>query len=158
MSTNTPSITPAVTGPRRHAGRLAGMAQRHPVAVFLTIGLGLGGTVLTIPDLTGQPNVPYLLGMLVVLVGAALLAIHRTDGPGGVRRLLARGHSCRGGSTGTLDTRGSLLAVGLQHAAFSASGGLGSAGWEYAIGLIVLTGVVAGIRHVPLRRRSSTPA
>jgi membrane protease YdiL (CAAX protease family) len=46
-----------------------------------------------------------------------------------------------------LDTRGSLLAVGLQHAAFNASAGLGSAGWEYAVGLVVLTVVVAVLRR-----------
>jgi hypothetical protein len=273
MSTNVTSITPAVIDPRRRGGRLAQLTQRHPVGVFLTLGLGLGWTALTIPNLTGQPAVPYLLGMLVVLVGSALLVTHWADGPGAVRRLLARGlqwrfepwryavillgmpaatlavaaglgtaavpddwtsfalsylvqtvivgfalgnlweetawtgflqarlmdrHGLLKGSLLTapwffaihiplsfapgwtwssaafnlallvviapvmryllgmhyLDTRGSLLAVGLQHAAFNASDDLGSAGWEYAMGLIVLTGVVAGIRHLTLRRRS----
>lgn len=57
-----------------------------------------------------------------------------------------------------LDTRGSLLAVGLQHAAFNASAGLGLAGWEYAAGLVVLTVVVAAARHVPRRAPRTSPA
>jgi hypothetical protein len=53
-----------------------------------------------------------------------------------------------------LDTRGSLLAVGLQHAAFNASADLGAKGWEYGIGLVVLTLAVAGFRYVTGRNRS----
>ena len=45
-----------------------------------------------------------------------------------------------------LDTRGSLLAVGMQHAAFNASSDLGLAGWEYVIGLAVLTVVLGAVR------------
>jgi membrane protease YdiL (CAAX protease family) len=50
-----------------------------------------------------------------------------------------------------LDTRGSLLAVGLQHAAFNASGSLGLAGWEYVGGLVVLTVLVAAARRATRR-------
>jgi uncharacterized protein len=56
-----------------------------------------------------------------------------------------------------LDTRGSLLAVGLQHAAFNASADLGLAGWEYVVGLVALTVVVATARYITaLRRREAT--
>jgi len=247
-------------------GGLAGLARRHPVPVFLTLALGSGWTALTIPNLAGQENGPFLVLMLVVLAGAALLVTSWTGGPGAVRRLLAQAlrwrfepwryavallgmpvatlavaavlgtaalpddwaafagtylfmtvvfglllgnlweelawtgflqsrfmarHGLLRGSLMTapwfaaihlplsftpgwtwssaavnlalvvliapfmryllgmhyLDTRGSLLAVGLQHAAFNASAGLGTAGWEYAIGLVVLTVVVAALRH-----------
>lgn len=274
MSTESPSTTTTMTGPRRREGRLPAMARRHPVGVFLTLALGLGWTALTIPNVTRQPAVPYLLGMLVVLLGSALLVTHWADGPGAVRRLLARAlqwrfepwryavillgmpaatlavaavlgtaaipdnwtayalgylfqtvilgfllgnlweetawtgflqarlmdrHGLLTGSLLTapwfyaihiplsfapgwtwssaafnlallvviapvmrillgmhyLDTRGSLLAVGLQHAAFNSSDELGSAGWEYAIGLLILTAVVAGIRHVTRQDRKA---
>ncbi len=42
---------------------------------------------------------------------------------------------------------GSLLAVGLQHAAFNASSGLGLAEWEYVGGLVLLTVLVAAALH-----------
>jgi hypothetical protein len=57
-----------------------------------------------------------------------------------------------------LDTRGSLLAVGLQHAAFNASSDPGSEGWEYVIALVVLTVAVAVLRHVTRRDRADAPA
>jgi membrane protease YdiL (CAAX protease family) len=250
---------------------LAGLARRHPEAVFLTLALGLGWTALTIPDVAGQENGPFLVLMLLVLAGTALLVTHWAEGPGAVRRLLARAllwrfepwryavillgmpvttfavagllgtavvpddwaafigtylfmtvvfgfllanlweelawtgflqarfmarHGLLLGSLMTapwffaihvplsftpgwtwssalvnlalvlvlapvmrlllgmhyLDTRGSLLAVGLQHSAFNASGDLGSEGWEYVIALVVLTAVVAGIRAASRHR------
>jgi predicted small integral membrane protein len=57
-----------------------------------------------------------------------------------------------------LDTRGSLLAVGLQHAAFNASAGLGSASWEYGIALALLTVTLAVIRYVTRRQPTDAPA
>ncbi len=276
MSTTTPSTT-AGAGPHAGASRAARLAQRHPTAFFLTIGLGLGWTVLSIPNVLGQENGPYLMGMLVVLLGAALLVTHWTRGPGAVRRLLAQAllwrfepwryavillgmpavtlavagvlgsavvpddwtafagtylfqtlvfgfllanlweetvwtgflqsrhmdrHGLLVGSLMTapwfaaihvplsftpgwtwsdaaanlglvvvlapfmrlllgmhyLDTRGSLLAVGLQHAAFNASSDLGSNGWEYVIGLVVLTAGVAAVRRLAPRDRIGAPA
>jgi hypothetical protein len=56
-----------------------------------------------------------------------------------------------------LGTRGSLLAVGLQHAAFNSSAELGSKGWEYVIALVVLTLALAVLRHVTGRDRSEAP-
>jgi hypothetical protein len=251
------------TTPR--TGGLAGLARRHPVPVFLTIALGAGWTALTIPNLAGQENGPFLLLMIAVLAGAALLVTSWTGGPAAVRRLLAQTlrwrfepwryavvllgmpvatlavgavlgtaavpvdwvafagtylfmtlvfglllanlweelawtgflqarlmarHGLLRGSLMTapwffaihvplsfspgwtwssalfnltlvlliapfmryllgmhfLDTRGSLLAVGLQHAAFNASADLGSEGWEYAIALVVLTVVLGVVR------------
>jgi membrane protease YdiL (CAAX protease family) len=57
-----------------------------------------------------------------------------------------------------LDTGASVLAVGLQHAAFNASADLGHAGWEYAAGLVVLTALVAAARHLARRRTRSRAA
>jgi uncharacterized protein len=255
---------PSTTTPP--ANGLAGLARRHPVAVFLTLALGSGWTALTIPNLAGQENGPFLVLMLAALLGAALLVTRWTGGPGAVRRLLAQAllwrfepwrygvillgmpvttlavaavlgtaavpddwtafagtylfqtvvfgfllanlweetawtgflqsrlmdrHGLLRGSLLTapwffaihvplsftpgwtwssaafnltlvlliapfmryllgmhyLDTRGSLLAVGLQHSAFNASGDLGGEGWEYVIALVVLTVVVGVIRH-----------
>ena len=273
-TTRPPTMT---TGPDRSAGPVARLAQRHPIAVFLTVGLGLGWTVLTIPNVLGQENGPYLMGMLAVLLAVALLITRWTGGPGAVRRLLGRALLWRfepwryavillgmpaltlavAGVLGTavvpddwaafagtyafqtlifgfllanlweetvwtgfvqsrymdrhglvigslmtapwfaaihiplsftpgwtwsnaafnlglvlvlapfmrlllgmhyLDTRGSLLAVGLQHSAFNASSDLGANGWEYVIALAVLTAVVAVLRQVTQRDRSNAPA
>jgi membrane protease YdiL (CAAX protease family) len=51
-----------------------------------------------------------------------------------------------------LATGGSLLAVGLQHAAFNASAGLGLAGWEYIAAVLILTLLVAGHRTLTRSR------
>lgn len=277
MSTTAPPPATKDSGQPRRKGRLARIAERHPVAVFLTIGLGLGWTLLTLPNVTGQDAGPFLLGMLVVLLGTALLVTHWSGGPGAVRRLLARtvqwrfepwryaiillgmpattwavaavlgtavfpqdwsafaltylfqtlvfglllanlweetvwtgflqarfmaGHGLLIGSLMTapwffaihiplsfapgwtwssaafnltlvllmapvmrlllgmhyLDTRGSLLAAGLQHAAFNSSSDLGSAGWEYVIALVVLTVAVAALRYVTRRDRTDAAA
>ena len=57
-----------------------------------------------------------------------------------------------------IDTRGRLLAVGLQHAAFNSSSDLGSKGWEYVIGLAVLTLALAAFRYVTGQDRTDAPA
>ena len=276
MPTTQPSGT-TTTASDRGESPAARLTRRHPTAVFLILGLGLGWTVLTIPNVLGQENGPYLMGMLVILLATALVVTHRTGGPGAVRRLLARAvlwrfepwryavillgmpavtfavagvlgtavvpddwtafagtylfqtlifgfllanlweemvwtgfqqarymdrHGLLIGSLMTapwffalhiplsftpgwtwssaavnlglvlvlapfmrlllgmhyLDTRGSLLAVGLQHAAFNSSADLGSNGWEYVIGLVVLTLAVAAVRHVTRHDRTSPPA
>ena len=48
-----------------------------------------------------------------------------------------------------LDTRGSLLAAGILHASFNASGALPvvSGGWQYVPAMIVLTLAVAVVRR-----------
>ena len=255
--------------PRREARLLSDVARRRPAAAFLVIGLSVGWASIAVPVVTGLPPIPFLVLMLVGLLGAALLVTRWAEGPGGVRRLLAglfrwrfspwryvvillgmpaatlavgavsgtanvpvdwpvfavgylfqtvvwgalfanlweetawtgflqarlmNRHGLLGGALLTapwfvashlplsflpgwswasagvnlallvvvapvmryllgmhfLDTRGSLLAVGLQHAAFNASAGLGTTGYEYAGGLIVLTVLVAA-GHVASR-------
>jgi membrane protease YdiL (CAAX protease family) len=72
---------------------------RRPVAVFLVLALGLGGAALTVPVLTGLPGEPFLLFLTyVALLGSALLVTRLADGPGAVRRLLARAFAWRFGA------------------------------------------------------------
>ena len=256
--------------PRRKARLLPDLARRRPAAAFLILAVGGGWVTLAVPALTGLPPVPFLVLMLVGLLGVALLVTRWTEGPGGVWRLLAgvlrwrfspwryvvillgmpaatlavaavsgtadvptdwpvfalsylcqtvvwgalfanlweetawtgflqarlmNRHGLLGGALLTapwfvanhlplsflpgwtwasaavnltlliviapvmryllgmhyLDTRGSLLAVGQQHAAFNASATLGTTGFEYAGGLIVLTVLVAATRRVANR-------
>jgi membrane protease YdiL (CAAX protease family) len=251
-------------------GGLAAVARRHSVAVFLVLAIGTSWASLTVPAVTGLPALPFLLLMLVTLLGSALLVTGWAEGSGGVRRLLSdvlewrfhpgryamillgmpaatlavaaivgtanlpgdwgafaltyllqtviwgallanlweetawtgflqarlmNRHGLLAGSLLTtpwfvanhlplsflpgwtwhtasinlgllvvaapvmryllgmhyLDTRGSLLAVGLQHAAFNASSGLGLAGWEYVGGLVLLTVLIAAARHARKR-------
>jgi membrane protease YdiL (CAAX protease family) len=270
---STPSRPDQETGhARSNLTGLPAVARRHPVAVFLTLALGAGWASL-IPAVTGLPAMPFLLLMLVALLGSALLITAWTEGSGGVRRLLARllqwrfhpgryamillgmpaatlvvaaiagtanlpddwgafaltylvqtvlwgalfanlweetawtgflqarlmnRHGLLAGSLLTapwfiaihlplsflpgwtwhtaavnfgllvvaapvmryllgihyVDTRGSLLAVGLQHAAFNASSELGLAKWEYVGGLVVLTVLVAITRH-PIKQATT---
>jgi membrane protease YdiL (CAAX protease family) len=249
---------------------LPAIARRRPVAVFLVLGIGTGWASLAVPVVTGLPAMPFLLLMLVILLGSALLVTGWADGPGGVRQLLVgvlrwrfhpgryavillgmpaatlavaalagtanlpddwgafalthllqtvvwgallanvweetawtgflqarlmNRHGLLIGSLLTaswfvanhlplsflpgwtwhnvainlgllavaapvmryllgmhyLGTRGSLLAVGLQHSAFNASSSLGLAGWEYVGGLVVLTVLVAAAHHTTKR-------
>ena len=55
-----------------------------------------------------------------------------------------------------LATGGSLLAVGLQHAAFNASAGFGLAGWEYIVAMVILTLLVA-LHRTLTRARPTRP-
>jgi hypothetical protein len=54
-----------------------------------------------------------------------------------------------------IDTRGSILIIGLMHASFNSAGSMSAApgGWQYAVGMVVLTLGVAGYRR--LRGRST---
>ena len=85
-----PSSTAPV--PRR------GFAARRPLTAFLCLALGLGLTMLTVPVVIGVDNSPFLLGMVFLgLLAPALIVTRLTDGPGGVRRLLARSFDWRFG-------------------------------------------------------------
>jgi membrane protease YdiL (CAAX protease family) len=266
---STPQQPPEGTGPA--------FARRHPIAAFVTVVLALGWILLTIPNLTGLPQAPFLIVLNLVLLATALLITGWTGGPGAAGRLLARVLRWRfspwryavimlgmpaatvgvAAVTGTanlpgnwfafglsylfqaivfgallvnlweetawtgflqsrlmnrhglligslltapwflavhiplsfapgwtwanaavnlallvviapvmryllgmhyLDTGGSVLAVGLQHAAFNASADLGHAGWEYTAGLVVLTVLVAAARHLTGWRARSRAA
>lgn len=57
----------------------------------MVLVLGLGIPVFTVPAATGLPGEPFKLFVTyVVLLGASLLVTRVADGPGAVRRLLAR--------------------------------------------------------------------
>jgi membrane protease YdiL (CAAX protease family) len=72
-------------------GKAGSFAHRRPVEAFLVLSLGIGWTVLAIPAIAGIPMAPFLLGLVfVALLGSALVVTRAADGPGGVRRLLAR--------------------------------------------------------------------
>jgi membrane protease YdiL (CAAX protease family) len=87
MTSNTPSQPQTANG-RPSAGNFA---QRHPVAAFLVLALGIGWVSLGIPLLAGIPMAPFLLMLTYVgLLGSALLVTRLADGPGAVRKLLSR--------------------------------------------------------------------
>jgi CAAX protease family protein len=72
-------------------GDASSFAQRRPVEAFLVLALGIGWIVLAIPAIAGIPMAPFLLGLVfVALLGSALLVTRLVDGPGAIRRLLAR--------------------------------------------------------------------
>ena len=65
--------------------------QRHPVATFLLLALGIGWTALAIPAIAGIPFAPFLLALVYfALLAPALVVTRMADGPGGIRRLLSR--------------------------------------------------------------------
>jgi len=87
MTSSTP-LQPHVadTGPRPQ-----NVIQRHPVAAFLVLALGIGWPGLGIPLAVGLPAAPFLLVLVfVALLGSALVVTRVADGPGAVRKLLSR--------------------------------------------------------------------
>lgn len=85
---STPSVSPA--------DQAAGLAARRPVLTFLCAALGLGLPVLTVPVVLGVETAPFLMGMVFLgLVAPALVISRRADGPGAVRRMLARAFDWR---------------------------------------------------------------
>lgn len=72
--------------------------HRRPVTVFLVLALCVGWAALTVPVVTGLPVEPFLLLLTFVgLLGSAVVATRLADGPGGIRRLLARAFAWRFG-------------------------------------------------------------
>lgn len=116
--------------------RSGSLARRRPVTVFLLLALGLGWAALMIPALTGVPMEPFLLFVnFVALLGSALVVTRLADGPGGIRRLLGRAFAWRFGAgrwavvllgMHLLDTGGSVLVIGIQHASWNAAVSLGA--------------------------------
>jgi membrane protease YdiL (CAAX protease family) len=77
-------------GERMPAGPVS-RAGRHPLTVFSLFAFALGWTGLAVPLAVGLPLPPFLLILVfVALLGSALLVTRWADGPGAVRRLLAR--------------------------------------------------------------------
>jgi membrane protease YdiL (CAAX protease family) len=67
------------------------MASRRPLTTFVLLAYGIGWPALMIPVVTDLPEEPFLLVLLfLALLGPALLVTRWADGPGAVRRLLAR--------------------------------------------------------------------
>jgi membrane protease YdiL (CAAX protease family) len=86
---------PAAPSPTRRARR-GGPAVSRPVLVFVCVALGLGLAVLTVPVVLGIDTAPFLLGMVFLgLLAPVLLVSRLADGPGAVRRLLARAFDWR---------------------------------------------------------------
>jgi uncharacterized protein len=67
------------------------LARRRPVTVFLVAVFAIGLPALVVPLLVGVPQDPFLLVLVFVgLLAPALVVTRVADGPGAVRRLLAR--------------------------------------------------------------------
>lgn len=120
-------------------------ARRRPVATFVLIALAIGWPALTVPVVTGLPDVPFLLALLfVALLGPALLVTRWADGPGAARRLLSRVLVWRFGLG-----RWAVVLLGmpaLTLALAAASGTLGSpdGGWVVEAGSYLLDTLVIG--------------
>lgn len=69
----------------------SGFAHRRPVAAFLAFALGVGLPLLSIPAVLEMEMAPFLLLLVfVLLLAPALFVTRAADGPGAIRRLLAR--------------------------------------------------------------------
>ncbi len=67
------------------------VARRRPLTTFLLIAYGIGWPALMVPVVTDLPAEPFLLVLLfLALLGPALLVTRWADGPGAIRKLLAR--------------------------------------------------------------------
>ncbi|QJY50953.1 CPBP family intramembrane metalloprotease [Pseudonocardia broussonetiae] len=120
-------------------------ARRRPVATFVLIALAIGWPALTVPVVTGLPDVPFLLVLLfVALLGPALLVTRWADGPGAARRLLSRVLVWRFGLG-----RWAVVLLGMPALTLAlavASGTLGSpdGGWMVEAGWYLLNTLVIG--------------
>jgi membrane protease YdiL (CAAX protease family) len=114
----------------------ARLMERHGLLVgSLLTALPFAALHLPLPYVDGQRGVTMVLSVLALVAAAPFLRV-----------LLGMVYR---------DTGGSLLAVGLLHAAFNASGALGivAGGWQYLPAMALVTGGVA-----LLRRRRYAPA
>lgn len=66
-------------------------ARRHPVTAFLVLVFAIGIPALVVPLLVGLPQDPFLLALVfLALLAPALVVTRIADGPGAIRRFLAR--------------------------------------------------------------------
>jgi uncharacterized protein len=79
---------PAATNDQ-HSGRGRRLARRHPIAMFLLIGLGLSWPVMIALLVSGQDLSLGALLSVVFLLGSATLVTALSEGRAGVRRLFA---------------------------------------------------------------------
>ncbi len=87
MTLSTPSGPQAPQEP----GGAGGLDHRRPLTAFLLLVFGIGWPLLVVPAVADLPFEPFLLGLVfVALLGSSLLVSRWADGPGAVRRLLAR--------------------------------------------------------------------
>jgi membrane protease YdiL (CAAX protease family) len=121
------------------------MASRRPLTTFVLLAYGIGWPALMIPVVTDLPEEPFLLVLLfLALLGPALLVTRWADGPGAVRRLLARTLIWRFGLgrwTVVLLAM-PLLTLGL--AATSGTVATPARGWAFEAGLYLFSTLVFG--------------
>ena len=79
---------PATTNDQ-HSRRVRRLVRRHPIAVFLLIGLGLSWPVMIALLVSGQDISPGAVAGVVFLLGGATLVTALNEGRAGVRRLFA---------------------------------------------------------------------
>ena len=120
-------------------------AVRRPVTTFLTVVLSIGLPLLTLAAALGMPRSRLLLITCYVgLAGTALVLTRWVDGPGAVRRLLARLVRWRFGVGRwlTIVFAMPLLTIGVA----AASGTLGrpANGWTYEIGIYLFLVFIFG--------------
>jgi membrane protease YdiL (CAAX protease family) len=79
---------PATTNDQ-HSRRVRRLVRRHPIAVFLLIGLGLSWPVMIALLVSGQDISPGAVAGVLFLLGGATLVTALNEGRAGVRRLFA---------------------------------------------------------------------
>ena len=120
-------------------------AVRRPVTTFVTVVLSIGLPLLTLAAALGIPQEPFLLLTCYVgLTGTALVLTSWVEGPGAVRRLLARLLRWRFGVGRwlTIVFAMPLLTIGVA----AASGTLGrpANGWTYEVGIYLFLVFIYG--------------
>jgi membrane protease YdiL (CAAX protease family) len=81
--------TEAPPRPAARPGPVRAFVRRHPVAVFLTVAIGLTWAIQWAFLIAGQDLTPALLAELVILLGTSVWVTAVADGRSGVRRLFA---------------------------------------------------------------------
>ena len=121
------------------------LARRRPLTVFLLLALGLGWTFLVFPAVSGLPLEPFLLGLVfVALLGSSLLVTRWVDGPGAVRRLLARTLLWRFGAGRWAVLLGGVPALTVALAAATGTLGSPGRGWPATVAWALFDTLVFG--------------
>ena len=175
MSTITQPAHPA---PSQRRGAVARFVVRHPIAAFLIGAYGVGGPLLTVYVTVSLPAlVTTVVGLAFTYLGLLGSALAVTWVIGGRPAVLlplqfAAGWTWASVALGVVAlavvapffryllgetlhaTGGSLLAVGILHAAFNVSGQLGfPGGWQVLPALVVLALAVGLVRRFRPRFR-----
>ncbi|MGH3337172.1 MAG: CPBP family glutamic-type intramembrane protease [Nocardioides sp.] len=121
------------------------MARRRPLTAFLLLAYGIGWPALMVPVVTDLPEEPFLLVLLfLALLGPALLVTRWTDGPGAIRKLLARTLMWRFGlgRWAVILLAMPVLTLGL--AAVSGTLETPERGWGFEVGFYLFSTLVFG--------------